>query len=110
MRPTHARLPPLRVPKAPRLLSGMHRTQLFVVSCLYVLLEFGASDVGTTLKIQTYCTRYIDDLILNELLNLSCKCDAVRDDVASIRIQSCNVALTSNVACTDRSFAPRIGS
>ena len=47
----------------------------------------------------------IDDLILNDLLNLSCKCAVERDDVASIRVYSCNMALAVKVACADQSFA-----
>ena len=34
-----------------------------------VLLDVGVSDVGTSLEIQTYCPRFIEDLTLNELLN-----------------------------------------
>ena len=49
-------------------------------------------------------TKSIDNLILNELLNLSCKCAAVRDDVASIRIDKCTMALTHNFACAGDSF------
>ena len=71
----------------------------------YVLLDVGASDVGATLKIQTYCTGLVDILILNELLNLSRKCAVERDDVASIRSYNCNMTLTVNFACADQTFA-----
>ena len=98
-------LTPPRVPNAlSRLLFCMHRTQLLIASSVNVLLDSCVSDVGTILKIQTYCTRFTDDLMLNELLNLSCKCVAGEDDVASLRIHNCNMALTVNVTCADQSF------
>ena len=49
----------------------MHRTQLLIASYVYVLLDVGVSDVSAILKIQTYCTGCIDNLILFELLRLS---------------------------------------
>ena len=42
--------------------------------------------------------------MLNELLKLFRKCAVVRDDVASIRVYNCNVALTVNFARADQSF------
>ena len=56
-----------------------------------------------TRRIQTYCTKFIDDLTSNELLKLSCECASVRDEVNSIRIHDCNMALTVNFACADQS-------
>ena len=82
----------------------MHRTQLLIVSFLYVLLHLGVSGVGAIFKTQTCFTRFIDDLILKELLNLPRKCAVERDDVASIRIYNCNMALTLNFACADQSY------
>ena len=46
----------------------------------------------------------LNNLLLNELLNLSRKCAVVRDDVASIRVYNCNVALNVNFARADQSF------
>ena len=74
----------------------MHRTHFVIASCVYVLLDFGVSDVSAILQVQTYCTGFIHNLMLNELLNLSHKCAVVRGDVASIRINNCNMALTVN--------------
>ena len=54
--------------------------------CVYVLLDFGVSDVSANLNIQTYRTGFIDNLMLNELLKLSRRCAVARDDVAAIRI------------------------
>ena len=82
----------------------MHRAQFLIASCAQVLLEFGVPDVRAILKKQTYCTKFIDNLLSNELLNLSCKCAVVRDDVASIRVYSCNMALTVNFARAGQSF------
>ena len=56
------------------------------------------------LKIQTYRTRFFDNLPLNELLNLSRQGAVVRDDVASIRFYNCNMAHTVNFARADQSF------
>ena len=56
-------------------------------------MDCGVSDVRAIPEIQTYDTRFIDDLILNELLDLSRKRAVVRDDVASIRVYSCNMIL-----------------
>ena len=56
------------------------------------------------LQIQTYRTKFIDNLLLNELLNLSCKCADVSDDAASIRVYNCNMALPVNFARPDQSF------
>ena len=70
----------LRGAEAPsRLLFCMQRTQLLIASCVYALLDFGISDVSAVLKIQTYCTSFIDDLIFNEMSHLSCKCGVLRD-------------------------------
>ena len=62
------------------------------------------SDVGAILKIQTYLTKLIHNLMLNELLNLSRKCAIVRDNAASIRIYNCNMVLSVKFARADRSF------
>ena len=58
--------------------------------------------------IQTYCTTFMDDLLLNEWFNLSCECAVVRDDVASIRIYNCIMALTVNCPCADQSVLDSI--
>ena len=79
----------------------MHRTQFLIASCTPVLLDLGVSDVGAILKLQTYCNRFIDNLILNELLNLSRKCAVVMDDGAFIRIHTCSMDHTVNFACVD---------
>ena len=55
-----------------------------IASCAHVLLDFGVPNVRAILWIQTYCTRFIDNLLLNELLSLSCKYAVASDDVASI--------------------------
>ena len=87
-----------------RLLFCTHWTQFLIASCAHVLLHLGVSDVGALLKIQTYYTRFIDNLILNELLNLSRNRAVVWDDVAYIRIYNCNKALTVNFSRADQSF------
>ena len=69
-----------------------------------MLLDFGVPDVRTILKIQTYRTKFFDKILSNELLNLSRKFAVVRDDVASIQIYNCNVALTVNFSRADQSF------
>ena len=51
-----------------------------------------------------YCTRFLDNLLFNELLNLSRKHAVVTDDVASVRVYNCNVTHTVNFARADRSF------
>ena len=51
--------------------------------------------------IQTYCTGFTDHHIVDELLNLSRKCAVVRDDVASIGIYICEMAITVSFACAD---------
>ena len=79
----------------------MHRTQFLIASCTPVLLDLGVSDVGAILKLQTYCNRFIDNLILNELLNLSHKCAVVKDDGTFIRIHTCSMDHTVNFACVD---------
>ena len=70
-----------------------------------MLLDFCVPGVCAILQIRTYCTRFIDNLLLNELLNLSCQCAVVKDDVASIRVYNCNIALTVNSARAYQSFA-----
>ena len=42
--------------------------------------------VGAILKIQTYCTNFLNNPSLNELFNLSRKHAVVRDDVAPVRV------------------------
>ena len=69
-----------------------------------MLLDFGVPGVRTIFWIQTYRTWFIDSLLLNELLHLSCKCVVVWDDAASIRVYNCNMALTLNFARADQSF------
>ena len=69
-----------------------------------MLLDFGGPDVRAILKMQTYCTKFIDNPLFNELLNFSCKCTVVMDDVASIRVYSCNMAFTVNFARADQIF------
>ena len=79
-----------RVPKPPpRLLFLIHRAHLLIASCAPVLLDFGVPDVRarTVLSMQSYCTRFLDNLLLNKLLNLSRK-HAVVKDGASVRV--CN--------------------
>ena len=69
-----------------------------------MLLDLGVLDVCAILQIQTYCTKFLDNLLLNELLNPSCKCAVVGDDVASVRVYNCNMALAVNFARADQSF------
>ena len=48
-------------------------------------------------------TKFLDNLLLNELLDLFGKCAAVKD-VASVRVYNCNVALTVKFARADQSY------
>ena len=51
--------------------------------CVCILLNVGVPDVRTILQIQTCRAKFLDNLSLNELLNLSRNCE---DDVTSIRV------------------------
>ena len=85
------------------MLFRMHRAQFMIASCAPILLGFGVPDVRAILKIQTYC-KLIDNLLLTVLLKISRKCVVARDDVASIRVYNCNMALSVNFARADQSF------
>ena len=81
--------------ESPRLLLRMHGAQFLIASCAHELLDFCVPDVRATLTIQTYCTRFIDNLTLNEWLDLSRMCAVVMDDVPSIRVYNCNATWPS---------------
>ena len=75
----------------PQLLFCVHRTQLLIASCAHVLLDFGVSDVGAVLKMQTYCTGTIDSAISERNVEY----------VTNLQMQH---ALVVNYAWTDQSF------
>ena len=75
-----------------------------IASCAPCCWIFGVPDVCAIHQIHTYRTKFFDNLLLNELLNPSCKCAVVRNDVVSVRVYNCNMALTVNFARADQSF------
>ena len=75
-----------------------------IASCAPLLLDFGVPDVCAILQIQTSRTGFFNNLLLNELLNLSRQCAVVRDDEASIQVHNLNMALKMNFVRADQRF------
>ena len=84
---------PLRMPKAP---------PDCCPACIEHSLDFSVFDVGAILKMHTAAPSPPMVSFFTEWLNRECA--VAKDNVASIRIHDCNMALVVNCACADQSF------
>ena len=83
-------LPHLKMPKDPQLLSHASNT-MFDCFVFARVARFGC--IRCKYKTQTYCPYFIDDLMMNELSNLSCKCACLHMDLQLQHVQYCELCL-----------------